>query len=188
MEDLYKILGVEKTATSDEIKKAYRNLAFKYHPDRNQGDSTAEEKFKQINEAYSVLGDESKRKQYDMYGNSSGNSQNYSGWQQNSYSQSYTYSSDPFSDFFRDYENNARNGNYRNTYTWTSHTTEEPVGKSAFSSLLAGIIQFLVCLFLFSTFGKYFLITSILCIIGMVKGATNSWRSLKLLFRQNRNR
>lgn len=65
MEDLYKVLGVEKTATQDEIKKAYRNLAFKYHPDRNEGSKEAEEKLKEINAAYSVLGDSVQRRQYD---------------------------------------------------------------------------------------------------------------------------
>ena len=52
MDDLYSVLGVSKTATAEEIKKAYRNLAFKYHPDRNPGDKAAEEKFKQISAAY----------------------------------------------------------------------------------------------------------------------------------------
>ena len=70
MEDLYQLLGVSKTASQEEIKKAYRNLAFKYHPDRNQGNADAEAQFKKINEAYSVLGDETKRRQYDMYGSS----------------------------------------------------------------------------------------------------------------------
>ena len=67
MEDFYKILGVEKNATADEIKKAYRNLALKYHPDVNKSKS-AEEKFKEINEAYAVLSDAEKRKEYDAYG------------------------------------------------------------------------------------------------------------------------
>lgn len=58
MENYYDILGVNKNATADEIKKAYRNLAFKYHPDRNQGNADAEEKFKKISAAYDVLGDE----------------------------------------------------------------------------------------------------------------------------------
>ncbi|WP_417912030.1 DnaJ C-terminal domain-containing protein [Candidatus Electronema sp. TJ] len=66
--EYYKILGVEKTASADEIKKAYRKLAVKYHPDKNPGDKAAEAKFKEISEAYAVLSDEKKRKEYDMYG------------------------------------------------------------------------------------------------------------------------
>ena len=67
--DYYGILGVAKNATEAEIKKAYRKLAMKYHPDRNPGkEKEANEKFKQINEAYEVLGDPEKRKQYDMVG------------------------------------------------------------------------------------------------------------------------
>jgi len=66
--DYYKILGVAKTASQAEIKKAYRALAKKYHPDKNKGDKTAEEKFKDVSEAYEVLGDEEKRKQYDQLG------------------------------------------------------------------------------------------------------------------------
>ena len=65
MEDLYKILGVSPTATQPQIKKAYRKLAVKYHPDKNSGNKRAEEKFKKISEAYSVLSDEQKRMEYD---------------------------------------------------------------------------------------------------------------------------
>ena len=68
MSDYYKDLGVEKTATEDEIKKAYRSTAFKYHPDRNPGDKAAEEKFKAINAAYEVLSDSTKRRNYDLTG------------------------------------------------------------------------------------------------------------------------
>ena len=63
--DYYKVLGVERSATQDEIKKAYRKLAVKYHPDKNPGDKAAEEKFKEISEAYQVLGNEESRKKYD---------------------------------------------------------------------------------------------------------------------------
>lgn len=66
--DYYKILGVDKTANTQDIKKAYRKLALKYHPDRNQGNKEAEEKFKEISEAHTVLIDPQKRKKYDQFG------------------------------------------------------------------------------------------------------------------------
>ncbi|MCF8033980.1 MAG: J domain-containing protein [Desulfarculaceae bacterium] len=75
--DYYKVLGVEKGASADEIKKAYRKLALKYHPDRNKGDKEAEDKFKEINEAYAVLSDPKKKQEYDTYG-ASGFKQRYS--------------------------------------------------------------------------------------------------------------
>ncbi len=66
--DFYKTLKVKRTATAEEIKKAYRKLALKYHPDRNPDDKEAEEKFKEAAEAYEVLGDAEKRRIYDQYG------------------------------------------------------------------------------------------------------------------------
>jgi len=66
--DYYEILGIPKTATAEEIKKAYRKKAIQYHPDKNPGDKVAEEKFKEAAEAYEVLSDENKRARYDQFG------------------------------------------------------------------------------------------------------------------------
>ena len=66
--DYYEVLGVDKKASEDEIKKAYRKIAIKYHPDRNPGNKEAEEKFKEAAEAYDVLHDAKKRSQYDQFG------------------------------------------------------------------------------------------------------------------------
>lgn len=72
MATLYDTLGVSKSASADEIKKAYRKLAREYHPDRNPGDTSAEERFKEVQHAYDVLGDDEKRKQYDRFGAQNG--------------------------------------------------------------------------------------------------------------------
>ena len=74
--DYYNVLGVSRSSSAEDIKRAYRNLAKKYHPDRNPGDKSAEERFKEINEAYEVLSDPQKRARYDQLG------QSYSDWQQ----------------------------------------------------------------------------------------------------------
>src|SRR5512141_977268 len=74
--DYYKILGVERSASADDVRKAYRKLAMQHHPDRNPGDKQAEDKFKEINEAYQVLSDPQKRARYDQVGSA------YSNWQQ----------------------------------------------------------------------------------------------------------
>ena len=74
--DYYQILGVERSASADDIRKAYRKLAMQYHPDRNPGNKQSEDKFKEINEAYQVLSDKEKRARFDQLGSA------YSNWQQ----------------------------------------------------------------------------------------------------------
>ena len=66
--DYYEVLGVDKSASAEEIKKAYRKMAIKYHPDKNPGDKDAEEKFKEAAEAYDVLSNPEKRQRYDQFG------------------------------------------------------------------------------------------------------------------------
>ncbi|PLX86782.1 MAG: integrase, partial [Desulfuromonas sp.] len=68
--DYYAVLGVYKSASAEQIKKAYRKLAIKYHPDKNPGDKRAEERFKEITEAYAVLSEPEKRRHYDQFGDS----------------------------------------------------------------------------------------------------------------------
>ena len=96
--DYYKTLGVEKNATSEEIKKTYRKLAMKYHPDRNPGDKTAEEKFKEITEANEVLSDPEKRKKYDQLG---ANWRNYQ-----------TAGNTDVNDWFKQYSSGRQGGSY----------------------------------------------------------------------------
>jgi len=92
--DYYKILGIDKKASDEEIKKAYRKLAMKYHPDRNKGDKSAEDKFKELSEAYAVLSDKEKKKQYDTFGSA--------GFQQR-YSQEDIFQGFDFSNLFREF-------------------------------------------------------------------------------------
>ena len=102
--DYYEVLGVSKSASLDEIKKAYRELALKYHPDRNPGNKQAEEKFKEITEAYEVLSDPEKRKTYDQFGHAGFGPQGFD-WRQD-FGRVRMDFSDLFGDFFSDFFSN----------------------------------------------------------------------------------
>ena len=96
--DYYKILGLDKQASADDIKKAYRRLAKKYHPDKNPGDKSAEEKFKEVSEAYEVLKDPEKRKKYDTLG---------ANWKH------YQNTGGPNADWFKNFNQNQQGGSYQ---------------------------------------------------------------------------
>jgi curved DNA-binding protein len=103
-EDYYSILGVSKSASDEDIKKAYRKLAMKYHPDHTKGDKGAEEKFKKVSEAYAVLSDKEKRKEYDTFGSE--------GFRQR-FSQEDIFRGFDFSDIFREFGFGGRGGGMR---------------------------------------------------------------------------
>ena len=104
VKDYYKILGVDKNASQDEVKKAFRKLARKYHPDLNPGDKGSEQKFKELNEAYGILSDPKKRTQYDQFGSSpfGPGGPGYEGFQGRDYRESFDHGgfADIFSDLF----------------------------------------------------------------------------------------
>jgi len=105
--DYYDILGVNKSSSKDEIKKAYRSTAFKYHPDKNPNNKAAEEKFKEASEAYSVLSDDKKKTNYDQFGHAafegSASGQGFGGFDTSSFS-------DIFDDFFGDFTGGSSRG------------------------------------------------------------------------------
>ena len=109
--DYYDILGVNKSASKDEIKKAYRTTAFKFHPDKNPGDKKAEEKFKEASEAYGVLSDDQKKSNYDQFGHAAfqgGGGQGFGGFDSSSFS-------DIFEDFFGDFTGGSRGSGRRSS-------------------------------------------------------------------------
>jgi len=138
--DYYKILGVSKNASQDEIKKAYRELAKKYHPDANKNDPAAEKRFKEISEAYEVLKDPEKRKKYDAFGSNYNfqNGMNFDpsqyGWRTRSYSSGSSGFSDFFDMFFGDGGIDLDEifaGFRRNRGPFTFHSFNEGMGPSA---------------------------------------------------------
>jgi len=110
--DYYKILGVSKQASQEEIKKAFRQLARKYHPDVNHGNKEAEEKFKEINEAFQVLGSPEKREQYDQYGSSAFSNEDIAGFRNFRFNFDDLFSDLGFEDIFDIFNQGGRKRNY----------------------------------------------------------------------------
>ncbi len=190
MDDLYQILGVSKNATADEIKKAYRDAAKKYHPDANPGNTAAEEMFKKINAAYSVLGDETKRAQYDRYGSADERpQQNY----QRTYQQQTYADYDPFEEFFgsgwkeawknQNQQNENPYTNRQYTYNWNSQ--QKLSKKAAFSLLAKNLLKVFLAVYFFRAAMVIFPFGLIIEIYVLVNGISGIIRSLKELFNFN---
>ena len=197
MSNYYEILGVSKNATADEIKKAYRTLAFKYHPDRNQGNAAAEEKFKQISAAYDVLGDEAKRRQYDM-GYSTGSYSTSGSQTQQQYQRQYQYTyQNPFGEenfweWFNGAQFRSRNqqtqntNNYYNQYDYSNQANEPETKRDHLSMLFLKALQTFVGFTFFRFSWIIIPFGPIICIGVIVNGISGVIKSLKGLFRTNR--
>ncbi len=138
--DYYDILGISKKANNQEIKRAYKRLAIKYHPDRNRGNKIYEEKFKEIQKAYEVLNDDKKRSMYDQYGHTSFDQDNYT---------DFTYTTD-FSDIFGDvfgdiFNSNKNKKSYSNSngsdILYKINITLEEVIKGVSKNIKVNLIQ-----------------------------------------------
>lgn len=203
MSDFYEDLGVEKTASADQIKKAYRTLAFKYHPDRNPGDKAAEEKFKKINAAYEVLGDEAKRRNYDLMGQSAYNnySQNAENTYQNTYSNYNPFGEgETFWEWFNSQQNRAGEAQdnrsqreYRHWEYSSDNSDYSDYSNYSYSGwfsrflmkvlqILLGILSFRVLVYFFP-FGP---LISLGIVIGGVKGVVSSLRGIKRIGKKSR--
>ena len=190
MKDLYDVLGVSKDASSDEIKKAYRKLAIKYHPDKNPDDKVAEEKFKEISAAYAVLGDESKRTQYDTYGSAddyAASNQEY-----------YTQTQDPFWEWFTNQNSAYNNTNQGYTYYYTNsdassnnyykRSSRPTSRKEAFSNLIINGLSTILGVFLLRSIWWLIPIGPIIGISVTVKGITGIIHSIRDLIHPSKNK
>ena len=178
MSNYYEILGIQKTATNEEIKKAYRTLAFKYHPDRNPGNAAAEEKFKQITAAYDVLSDESKRRNYDLGGYSENAYSNAGQYQQNHYQYTYRnpFGDDNFWDWFDEKQTRSEHAYY--------HRRSEPKrNRNYFSMLVIKSLQTLIAGYFFFDSFYFFPFGPIICVSVLASGISGIFQAVRGLLR-----
>ncbi len=187
MEDYYALLGVSKNASEDEIKKAYRKLAFEYHPDRNPGDKAAEEKFKKINEAYSVLGDANKRARYNAGSFNYQQNYNSGAWEGRNPFGSNSYESyDPFREW-ENFANSSRRYYYSNHSNYSNAQNDAPMSRGeAFSQLIWKVLQIVIGLWSINFSIYLFPIGPILSVAAVVNGFSGASKALKALFRPNK--
>ena len=169
--DYYEILGVSKAASDEEIKKAYRAKALQYHPDKNQGNAAAEEMFKKINEAYSVLSDSKRRADYDIGGTTA---QQYGTYTQYARQNPFTYN--PFA---QDDDNTMFGRSYSWTFYRSPEQETEPVSRRrGLGSLLAGILYLWLGLLSFRVIYAFGFLSLFIGVPLLVKGVKN----LKIAF------
>jgi len=185
MKNLYEVLEVSKDASADEIKKAYRKLALKYHPDKNPGDKVAEDKFKEITAAYDVLGDEVKRSQYDQFGSTEDYAASNQGYN--------TQTQDPFWEWFSSQTNAYNNSQSNYTYYYSNSDTSnssqhyytrksKPTSrKAAFSNLIINGLSTILGVFVLQAIWWLLPIGPIIGISVIVKGITGVIKSLGYL-------
>jgi molecular chaperone DnaJ len=188
MTDYYEVLGVPKTASADDIKKAYRKLAFKYHPDQNPGDKVAEEKFKQVTAAYDILGDEEKRKQYDNAGYNPFANATYGEYGEQTQSQwnstyQNAYGNEDFWSWFTNgnYANQNNNQNpYEETQGRYTHKTYRRYTKSGYlNMLIMKLLQTVVGMGLFRYSWILLPFGPIICLGIIIGGVTGVIRAIR---------
>lgn len=159
MSDYYETLGVSREASAEQIKKAFRERAFEHHPDRNPDNPASEEKFKKINEAYSVLGDAEKKVRYDL-----------GGYTSESFRQNRQNTENPYGQYTWTYTTNARESAQ---YTYNK--------RDLFEMLLKSILTFVVGILLFRFSSIFGIFGVLICITAIGRGLMNSLRAIILL-------